>query len=65
MMNTLIILSVCVAAVSAHIEYQNYIPNGHSVPNPCGGGYWLPVGHYDPDHHTHDKNPFGLVSLLS
>ncbi|XP_060591796.1 temptin-like [Ruditapes philippinarum] len=50
-----------VSAVSAHPYYADLIPNGHSVPNPCGTGLWLAVGHYDPIHHTHDKNPFGMA----
>ncbi|KAJ8306307.1 hypothetical protein KUTeg_016852 [Tegillarca granosa] len=29
--------------------YQNNIPNGNSVPDPCNsGGTWAAVGHYDP-----------------
>jgi len=49
--------------VSAHPYYRDRIPNGHTVPNPCGSGYWEPVGHYDPVHHTRAKNVFGKVSL--
>ncbi|KAL4233041.1 hypothetical protein ACF0H5_007727 [Mactra antiquata] len=58
-MNTLIIFSVCVAVVLAHPYYQQLIPNGAAVPDPCNaGGLWLAVGHYDPNHHTQAKNPF-------
>lgn len=58
------IISLLFAAAAAHSTYQNLIPNGHTVPNPCGTGYWLAVGHFDPLHHTHDKNQFGLVSFF-
>ncbi|KAL4232010.1 hypothetical protein ACF0H5_009588 [Mactra antiquata] len=58
-MNKFIIFSLCVAAVVAHPAYQLLIPNGAAVPDPCTpGSIWLAVGHYDPIHHTHDKNPF-------
>ncbi|XP_056005789.1 temptin-like [Ostrea edulis] len=50
---------VGIIAVSAHPEYRNLIPNGYAVHNPCGSFFWEPVGHYDPSHHTIDKNPFG------
>merc|ERR1712137_1171208 len=45
---------------SGHPEYRALFPNGYSVPNPCGTGYWDAVGHYDPTKHTITKNPFGL-----
>ena len=47
--------------VSSHPYYRDRIPNGYAVSNPCGAGFWEAVGHYDPNHHTIDKNPFGLV----
>ncbi|XP_045199192.1 temptin-like [Mercenaria mercenaria] len=56
----LAVISLVVASASAHTYYMDLIPNGHNVPNPCGGSAWLAVGHYDPTHHTHDKNQFGL-----
>ncbi|XP_052695550.1 temptin-like [Crassostrea angulata] len=45
-------------AVSSHPYYRDAIPNGYAVFNPCGTSYWEAVGHYDPNHHTIDKNPF-------
>ncbi|KAL4233040.1 hypothetical protein ACF0H5_007726 [Mactra antiquata] len=61
-MNTLIIFSFFVAAAVAHPAFQLRIPNGQQVPDPCNDGQiWLAVGHYDPDHHTLQKNPFALA----
>merc|ERR1712179_572628 len=48
-----------VSCALSHPAYRDMLPNGYSVPNPCGGGTWDAVGHYDAIHHTHDKNPFG------
>lgn len=48
--------------VCGHPYYRDYIPNGYAVFNPCGASYWQAVGHYDPNHHTVMKNPFGVVS---
>lgn len=47
--------------VSSHPYYRDAIPNGYAVFNPCGASYWEAVGHYDPNHHTIDKNPFAQV----
>ncbi|XP_052805958.1 temptin-like [Mya arenaria] len=58
-MHMLAVLSLLVAAVSAYPTYRDKIPNGYSVPDPCGGGIWEAVGHYDPTHHTILKNMFG------
>ncbi|XP_052806755.1 temptin-like [Mya arenaria] len=60
-MNVLAIISfVCCSAVLGHPYYRDLIPNGYGVPNPCDGGatVWEAVGHYNPLHHTVDKNPF-------
>ncbi|WAR04971.1 hypothetical protein MAR_020340 [Mya arenaria] len=60
-MNVLAIISfVCCSGVLGHPYYRDRIPNGFSVPNPCDGGatLWEAVGHYNPLHHTVDKNPF-------
>ncbi|XP_060593547.1 temptin-like [Ruditapes philippinarum] len=59
-MYRLAVISLVLASASAHVTYQTMIPNGDKVPDPCGNGVWLAVGHYDPLHHTHDKNRFGL-----
>lgn len=48
--------------VWGHPYYRDYIPNGYAVFNPCGASYWEAVGHFDPNHHTVLKNPFGIVS---
>merc|ERR1711860_12767 len=42
----------------AYPSYQYEFPNGGSVPNPCGGGAWLGVGHLNP-RGSGAKNPFG------
>ncbi|XP_045205717.2 temptin-like [Mercenaria mercenaria] len=57
----LVVAAVTFATICAHPQYRDSIPNGYSVPNPCGLGTWETVGHFDPHHHTHDKNPFGLA----
>nr|XP_022291081.1 temptin-like [Crassostrea virginica] len=46
--------------VTGHPSFRDKIPNGYAVFNPCGSSFWQAVGHYDPDHHTMEKNPFGL-----
>lgn len=61
----LVTLSVCVWTAMAHSKYRDAIPNGHSVPDPCGEGIWECVGHYNPRQHTSLKNPFAQVSSLS
>ncbi|XP_045206654.2 temptin-like [Mercenaria mercenaria] len=57
----LVVTLISIAAISAHPYYADRIPNGYTVPNPCGSGSWQAVGHYDAIHHTHDKNPFGMA----
>ncbi|KAL4233043.1 hypothetical protein ACF0H5_007729 [Mactra antiquata] len=65
-MNKLIIFSICIAVVMAHPEYQQQIPNGAAVPDPCNpGSIWLAVGHYKPTQHTQQKNPFGQDFIAS
>lgn len=51
--------------VSTLPYYRDAIPNGYAVFNPCGSSFWEAVGHYDPDHHTTEKNPFALVDEFS
>ncbi|XP_050409615.1 temptin [Patella vulgata] len=47
-------------AVSGLFIYRERIPNGDSVPNPCGtGGIWNGVGHYN-QNGGGTLNPFGL-----
>ncbi|KAH3701020.1 temptin-like [Dreissena polymorpha] len=58
-MQLIAFIAVLLGAVSAHPFYRDSFPNGYSVPNPCGGGIWEAVGHYDPNHHTINKNRFG------
>ena len=57
---------IILGTVSAFPKYQDEIPNGHNVPNPCDGGktVWLAVGHYNPTQHTAEKNPFGQVCFF-
>ena len=63
-MRVIFALFCFIPAALAHVTYQDMIPNGHSVPDPCSNGIWGPVGHYSPTRHTVEKNPFGLVSLV-
>lgn len=52
-----------ISVVCGRPEYRNLIPNGPSVPNPCGSTViWDAVGHFQPLKHTHLKNSFGNVS---
>ena len=61
-MRGLVLLVCYISVVCAHQIYQDMIPNGYRVPDPCNsGGVWAPVGHYDAVKHTSAKNPFGLV----
>ncbi|XP_052100491.1 temptin-like [Mytilus californianus] len=54
------IIFTIVGMISGRNYYQDRIPNGHFVPNPCGTSqYWNTVGHLNPAHHTHLKNIFG------
>lgn len=53
-----LVLALVTLAV-AHPGYRDLMPNGYSVPNPCGADTWQAVGHYDPNHHTIAKNQFG------
>ncbi|XP_052721511.1 temptin-like [Crassostrea angulata] len=53
-----LVLALVTLAV-AHPGYRDLMPNGYSVPNPCGADTWQAVGHYDPYHHTIAKNQFG------
>merc|ERR1712154_240785 len=52
-----VILALLPFAV-AYPNYQYEFPNGGSVPNPCGGGGWLGVGHMNP-RGSGARNPFG------
>lgn len=52
---------VGVVYVSALPYYRDRIPNGYAVFNPCGAAFWEAVGHYNPYHHTIEKNPFAKV----
>ena len=64
-MNTVLAFAlVCIPMVMGHPYYRERIPNGYSVPDPCSGGIWEAVGHYDPLHHTIQKNPFAIASIF-
>ena len=57
-----VIVSI-IGMVYGRSNYRSGMPNGYSVPNPCGTPLvWDPVGHFHPIHHTHLKNSFGQVS---
>lgn len=60
----LVSFAACILVIGAHPYYRDLIPNGYNVPNPCGGGIWEAVGHYDALHHTIQKNQFGQVSYV-
>merc|ERR1712212_234237 len=56
----LICLVACVALCSSHSTYMDSIPNGHSLPNPCGGsGHGVGAGHWNITHGGGAQNPFG------
>ncbi|XP_033739863.1 temptin-like [Pecten maximus] len=56
-----VLLCVLLGVSVAYPKYQQSIPNGQSVPNPCPGGTgnWKGVGHYNP-YGGGDRNLFGL-----
>ncbi|GFO05697.1 temptin [Plakobranchus ocellatus] len=51
-------LSLLVVATLGYPNYKPLIPNGFSVPNPCGNGFWRGVGHLA-EGGTGPLNPFG------
>ena len=51
---------VLVGVALAYPSYKSLIPNGYSVPNPCGGGNWRGVGHTK-EGGTGPLNQFGVV----
>ncbi|XP_069129717.1 temptin-like [Argopecten irradians] len=55
-----IILAILLGVTIAYPNYQQNIPNGRQVPNPCAGvtGLWLGVGHLNP-HGAGPRNLFG------
>lgn len=59
-----IVVILIVGLTNCHENYLSLIPNGNKVKDPCTGLNWRPVGHFNPSHHTKDKNQFGLVSTL-
>ncbi|XP_033726921.1 temptin-like [Pecten maximus] len=56
-----VLLCVVLGVSIAFPGYQQYVPNGRNVPNPCPGGKrtWAGVGHYD-SHGAGARNLFGL-----
>ncbi|GFS21873.1 MOXD1 homolog 1-like isoform X3 [Elysia marginata] len=52
------VLSLLVASAMGYSGYKALIPNGDSVPNPCGDGTWPGVGHWL-IYGTGERNPFG------
>ncbi|KAK3782675.1 hypothetical protein RRG08_037678 [Elysia crispata] len=58
MLKSVIISLVLVGVAMAYNSYRSLIPNGSSVPNPCGGGSWRGVGHLQ-EGGTGPLNPFG------
>ena len=62
LLSTAVIASV-ICMVYGRSSYRNSMPNGFSVPNPCGTPViWDLVGHFNPLYHTQLKNSFGHVS---
>ncbi|RUS85132.1 hypothetical protein EGW08_007096 [Elysia chlorotica] len=51
---------LCVAVALGYPSYPSLIPNGFSVPNPCGGGIWRGVGHLA-QIGSGPLNPFGMA----
>ncbi|VDI33513.1 Hypothetical predicted protein [Mytilus galloprovincialis] len=55
------LLLVISPMVLSRPNFRDLIPNGYHVPNPCRiPATWNPVGHYNPEHYTNLKNPFGV-----
>ena len=58
-------LGVCLSLIAAYPGFQNAIPNGNRVPNPCSdpesGDIWQGVGHVNPagGGRGEPRNPFG------
>ena len=53
------LLIICVSTLYGYENFQNIIPNGRRVPNPCKpGGIWDGVGHLSPVG-SGPRNPFG------
>ena len=62
-MSIILVIVAIIPLIAGYPNFQARIPNGNRVPNPCRiPATWNPVGHYNPDHHTMIKNPFGLVN---
>ena len=59
---TVVAILCTIASTYGYKGFQNLIPNGNMVPNPCGGGIWGGVGHQAPAG-AGPKNPFGLAFL--
>lgn len=52
-------MSLHITGVSVGFQpFQDEIPNGHNVPNPCGEGTWQGVGHLSIGG-SGDRNGFG------
>ncbi|XP_052254787.1 temptin-like isoform X2 [Dreissena polymorpha] len=64
-MRSILVFALCLAVSCAYPDFRDFFPNGYTVPNPCGSGIWEAVGHYDPNHHTVNKNRFGLDFLAA
>ncbi|VDI33511.1 temptin-like [Mytilus galloprovincialis] len=55
------VLLTIITLVLSRPDFRDKIPSGYRVPNPCRiPATWNPVGHYNPEHFTSIKNPFGL-----
>ena len=60
-MNTgLFLVALFIGVASSFPSFQNMIPNGGSVPNPCNMGTWAGVGH-TAVRGAGPRNLFGLV----
>lgn len=63
-MESVFVLAFCVFQIAAYPGFQNAIPNGGFVPDPCrNGARWRPVGHATAFSFGGPLNPFGMVSL--
>lgn len=62
--STILLITFSVLDVSeCYPRFQQHIPNGNIVPNPCARGQtWAALGHWNPSRGTAiNRNPFGEV----
>lgn len=61
----LLVIIALISISECYPSFQNNIPNGNKVPNPCtadANDLWSAVGHWQPNNGG-ARNPFGRVSI--